>query len=339
MTRAVVEDHQPPLTSQGQKYQDGVLKVDVAAIKTEGLAKDYRVGFWRKKVRVLQDLSLEVYAGEIFGYLGPNGAGKTTTLKLLMGLALPTAGRAFILGRQLPDVKVKVEVGFLPENPYFYDYLTGREFLAFYGRLFGIRGRELEDRIASLLARVGLETSADLQLRKYSKGMLQRIGLAQALINDPKLVVLDEPMSGLDPIGRKEVRDLILKLKEEGKTIFFSSHIIPDVEMICDRVGILVGGRLVEVGKLEELLSAEIDSIEVTASGVNEAAREQVGRYALRPLVQIGEKVLIVIKDEESLAEVLRLLLEAKATLHAVSPHKRGLEELFLREVQGGGHR
>ncbi|MFQ5961854.1 MAG: ABC transporter ATP-binding protein [Candidatus Methylomirabilales bacterium] len=308
----------------------------MVAIKTEGLAKDYRIGFWLRKVRVLHDLNLEVYAGEIFGYLGPNGAGKTTTLKLLMGLALPTAGRAFILGRQLPDVKVKAEVGFLPENPYFYEYLTGREFLAFYGRLFGLRGRELEDRIGSLLARVGLEPSAHLQLRKYSKGMLQRIGLAQALINDPKLVVLDEPMSGLDPIGRKEVRDLILKLKEEGKTIFFSSHIIPDVEMICDRVGILVGGRLVEVGKLEELLSAEIGSIEVTASGVSEWAREQVARYALRPLVRSGEKILITIRDEGSLAEVLRLLLEAKATVHAVSPHKRSLEEHFVREVQEG---
>ncbi|MFQ6013641.1 MAG: ABC transporter ATP-binding protein [Thermoplasmata archaeon] len=311
----------------------------MVAIKTEGLAKEYRVGFWRKKVRVLHDLHLEVYEGEIFGYLGPNGAGKTTTLKLLMGLALPTAGRAFILGRQLPDVKVKAEVGFLPENPYFYEYLTGREFLAFYGRLFGIRGKALQDRTGRLLSQVGLEASADLQLRRYSKGMLQRIGLAQALINDPELVLLDEPMSGLDPIGRKEVRDLILRLKEEGKTIFFSSHIIPDVEMVCDRVGILVGGRLREVGRLEELVSAEVESIEVTASGLSEWAREQVARYALRPVVQSSEKILIIIRDEESLAEVLRLLLEAKARVHAVSLHKRSLEEHFLRKVRGGDHR
>ncbi len=311
----------------------------MVAIKTEGLTKDYRVGFWRKKVRVLHDLHLEVNEGEIFGYLGPNGAGKTTTLKLLMGLALPTSGRAFILGRQLPNVGVKAQVGFLPENPYFYEYLTGREFLAFYGRLFGLKGTGLRDRIDRLLDQVGLQASADLQLRKYSKGMLQRIGLTQALINDPKLVILDEPMSGLDPIGRKEVRDLILKLKDEGKTIFFSSHIIPDVEMICDRVGILVGGRLVKVGRLEELLSAEIDSIEVTVSGLNEWAGGRVERYAVRPIVRRGEKALVIVKDEETLVEVLGFLLEAKARIHSVSPHKRTLEEHFLREVQGGDGR
>ncbi|MFQ5658565.1 MAG: ATP-binding cassette domain-containing protein, partial [Candidatus Methylomirabilales bacterium] len=303
------------------------------------LTKDYRVGFWRKKVRVLHDLDLEVSEGEIFGYLGPNGAGKTTTLKLLMGLAHPTLGRAFILGRELPDVKVKAEVGFLPENPYFYEYLTGREFLVFYGRLFGLRRRELRDRIGCLLSEVGLEAAGDLQLRKYSKGMLQRIGLAQALINDPKLAILDEPMSGLDPIGRKEIRDLILKLKEEGKTVFFSSHITSDVEMICDRVGILVGGRLVEMGRLEELLSAEIESVEITASGLSECALEQVGRYVVRPVVRSGQKVLISVGNGDTAEEVLRRLLEAKARIHAVSPHKRSLEEYFFREVRGGDRR
>ncbi|MFQ5881423.1 MAG: ABC transporter ATP-binding protein [Candidatus Methylomirabilales bacterium] len=311
----------------------------MVAIKTEGLAKDYRVGFWRRKVRVLLDLHLEVQEGEIFGYLGPNGAGKTTTLKLLMGLALPTSGRAFILGRELPDVKVKTEVGFLPESPYFYEYLTGREFLGFYGRLFGLRGKGLRDRIGRLLAQVGLQAAADLPLRKYSKGMLQRIGLAQALINDPKLVILDEPMSGLDPVGRREVRDLILRLKEEGKTIFFSSHIIPDVEMICDRVGILVGGRLVKVGRLDELLSAEVESIEVTASGLSEMALKQIERCASRPVVRSGDKVLIFIRGEEDLGEVLRLMLDAKARIHAVAPHKRSLEEHFIQEVGGSNRR
>lgn len=305
----------------------------MVAIKTEGLTKDYRVGFWRKKVRVLHNLSLEVYEGEIFGYLGPNGAGKTTTLKLLNGLLLPTSGRAWVLGKELPDVDVKAQIGFLPENPYFYEYLTGREFLAFYGRLFGLKGRVLRDRVSKLLSQVGLEASADLQLRKYSRGMLQRIGLAQALINDPKLVVLDEPMSGLDPIGRKEVRDLILKLKGEGKTIFFSSHIIPDMEDLCDRVGILVGGRLVEVGRLEELLSQEIESIEVTASGLSETVLAEVSRYTVKPLVRSGDKVLIFIRDEGALGEVLKLILEAKARIHAVSQEKRSLEEHFLRQM------
>ncbi|MGH7480453.1 MAG: ABC transporter ATP-binding protein, partial [Candidatus Methylomirabilales bacterium] len=205
----------------------------MVVLKTEGLTKEYRIGFWRTRVRVLHDLNLEVHQGEIFGYLGPNGAGKTTTLKLLMGLIYPTAGRASILGRDVQDVAVKAQVGFLPENPYFYDYLTGREFLHFYGQLFGLAYRDRRQRIDELLHAVGLSKAAELQLRKYSKGMLQRIGLAQALINDPQVIVLDEPTSGLDPVGRKEVRDLILDLKGKGKTVFFSTHIVPDAEMIC----------------------------------------------------------------------------------------------------------
>ncbi len=312
-----------------------LLGVSMVAIKTEGLTKDYRVGFWRKKVRVLNDLHLEIHPGEIFGYLGPNGAGKTTTLKLLNGLVFPTSGRIWVLGRELPDVGIKAQVGFLPENPYFYDYLTGREFLLFYGRLFGLRGKGLRDRVGWLLSRVGLEASADLQLRKYSKGMLQRIGLAQALINDPVLVILDEPMSGLDPIGRREVRDLILRLKEEGKTIFFSSHIIPDVEDLCDRVGILVGGRLVKVGRLEELLQVEIEAVEVTASAISDGSLERLQGLALKPPVRTGDRVLITVRDEETLQAVLALLVEAKARIHSVLPHRRGLEEYFLQSLVG----
>ncbi|MGH7364507.1 MAG: ABC transporter ATP-binding protein, partial [Candidatus Methylomirabilales bacterium] len=238
------------------------------AIRAEGLTKDYRTGFWRRRVRVLHDLNLEVQAGEVFGFLGPNGAGKTTTLKLLTGLIHPTAGSATVLGEPAGSVGVKARIGFLPENPYFYDYLTGAEYLDYCGALAALPRTVRRDRVGTLLERVGLSGQGGLQLRKYSKGMLQRIGLAQALINDPAVIFLDEPMSGLDPLGRKEVRDLILHLREQGRTVFFSTHIIPDVEVVCDRVGIILAGRLSAVGRVEELLASPLEQIEVTASGL-----------------------------------------------------------------------
>jgi ABC-2 type transport system ATP-binding protein len=307
----------------------------MVVLKTEGLTKEYRTGFWRTRVRVLHDLNLEVQQGEIFGYLGPNGAGKTTTLKLLMGLIYPTAGRAWVLGRDALDVAVKAQVGFLPENPYFYDYLTGREFLHFYGQLFGLPYRDRRRRIEELLTLVGLSKAAQLQLRKYSKGMLQRIGLAQALINDPQLIVLDEPTSGLDPVGRKEVRDLILNLKGKGKTVFFSTHIVPDVEMICDRVGIIVAGRLVRVGTLEELLGREIERIEIAASGFDESVGSQLAQWSVRPPVQHGDKVLFAVRTEKEGSQVMEYLLGRGASVHAVHPRRRTLEDLFLQEVVG----
>ncbi len=305
----------------------------MVVLKTEGLTKEYRSGFWRTRVRVLHDLNLEVYQGEIFGYLGPNGAGKTTTLKLLMGLIYPTAGRASILGRDVQDVAVKAQVGFLPENPYFYDYLTGREFLHFYGQLFGLPYRDRRQRIEELLHAVGLSKAAELQLRKYSKGMLQRIGLAQALINDPQVIVLDEPTSGLDPVGRKEVRDLILDLKGKGKTVFFSTHIVPDAEMICDRVGIIVAGRLVRVGTLEELLGSEVEGIEITASGFDEAVGSQIAQWSVRPPVQHGDRVFFAVRTEKEASQVMEFLLGRGAAVHAVHPKRRTLEDLFLQEV------
>lgn len=305
----------------------------MAVLKTEGLTKDYRTGFWRTRVRVLHDLNLEVQQGEIFGYLGPNGAGKTTTLNLLMGLIHPTAGRAWILDRDVSDVAVKAQVGFLPENPYFYNYLTGREFLDFYGQLFGIPSHERRRRIEELLDKVGLAHTGGLQLRKYSKGMLQRIGLAQALINDPQVVVLDEPMTGLDPVGRKEIRDLILDLKARGKTVFFSTHIVPDVEMICDRLGIIVAGRLIRVGRLEELLGSEVESIEITASGLDEGTCTEIAQWSIRPPVHQQEKALFAVKTEKDASQALALLVERGASIHAVHPQRRTLEEHFLREV------
>ena len=225
-------------------------------LKTEALCKQFKVGFWGRPLTALERLDLEIHTGEIFGFLGPNGAGKTTTLKILMGLIYPTSGKAWILGHKVGEVAMKQQVGFLPESPYFYDYLTAEEFMRFYGQLFGLGGALLSERITALLKTVGLTDARGLQLRKFSKGMLQRIGIAQALINDPHLVILDEPMSGLDPVGRKEIRDLILHLKAQGKTVFFSSHILHDAEVLCDRVGILIKGRLVALGKVTELIGA-----------------------------------------------------------------------------------
>jgi ABC-2 type transport system ATP-binding protein len=303
------------------------------AIETTNLAKEYRVGFWGEKVRVLADLSLHVDDGEIFGYLGPNGAGKTTTLKLLMGLVQPTSGEARILGQPLHDVAMKQQVGFLPEQPYFYDYLTGRELLNFYGQLVGLSRSDRRDRVYKLAGRLRIESALDLPLRKYSKGMLQRIGLIQALLNDPTLLLLDEPMSGLDPIGRREVRDLLLELKAEGKTIFFSSHVIPDVEMVCDRVGILVGGHLVASGRLEELLGTEMSSIEVMVSLASSEVLKELDHLLLTQPAPRGERVLLTVKDEGVLADLLSRLGETKAVIHSIVPNREGLEEYFLRHI------
>jgi ABC-2 type transport system ATP-binding protein len=229
-----------------------------AAIKVESLHKEYRTGFLRKRVSAVEDASFEVKQGEVFGFVGPNGAGKTTIIRTLMGLIRPTKGRCFLLGHQVPSRAARTRVGFLPEAPYFYDYLSARELLHLTGRLFGLDAATRKRRADELLARVGLASAADRPMRKYSKGMLQRAGLAQALINDPELIVLDEPMSGLDPIGRKEVRDLITEQARRGKTVFFSTHILPDVEAICDRVAIIARGKIHDVGPVRRVLDAKV---------------------------------------------------------------------------------
>jgi len=234
----------------------------MSVIEIEHLRKDFQVGFWGRESVAISDINLSVQEGEIFGFLGPNGAGKTTTIKILMGLIHPTAGTAKLLGQPVGNIKAKSKIGFLPESSHFYEYLTAMEALTFYGGLFGLSKNRLKERIPTLLKQVGLVSSAHLQLRKFSKGMLQRMGIAQSLINDPELIILDEPMSGLDPIGRKEMRELILGLKAQGKTVFFSSHITHDVEMICDRVGILVGGRLLRMGGLAEILDTGKETLE-----------------------------------------------------------------------------
>src|SRR5436189_1055621 len=220
-----------------------------AALSTFELTKDYAIGFWRKRpYRALDRLTLEIAPGEVFGFLGPNGAGKTTTLKLLMQLVFPTSGRAEILGRPLGDLGVKRRLGYLPENPYFYDYLTAEELLAYFARLFGYTASDSAARAKRLLDDVGIGAERRLQLRKFSKGMLQRVGIAQALVNEPELVIFDEPMSGLDPLGRRDVRTLILKLRDEGRTVFFSSHVLSDAEALCSQAAILAHGKLVAGG-------------------------------------------------------------------------------------------
>src|SRR5258708_18341628 len=220
-----------------------------AAIEIENLTKDYPFGFLHlKKKTSVEGLTMRVEDGEVFGFLGPNGAGKSTTIKLLVGLIFPTAGTAHILGKPISDIAMHQDIGYLPEQPYFYDYLTAAELLDYFARFHNLKAADRRERVARMLKKVGLETARKIQLRKYSKGMLQRVGLAQAILHDPRVVILDEPMSGLDPVGRREVRDVILELKREGKTVMFSTHILSDAEMLCDRVGVIVGGRLRGVG-------------------------------------------------------------------------------------------
>src|SRR5687768_4358971 len=252
-----------------------------AAIRIEDLTKDYWIGFWRKRpYRALDRLSLDVQPGEVFGFLGPNGAGKTTTLKLLMQLIFPTSGRAEILGRPVGDVASRQRIGYLPENPYFYDYLTAEELLQYFARLLGYSGAEARRRAGVLLDRVGIGGERrSQQLRKYSKGMIQRVGIAQALLNDPEVIFLDEPMSGLDPLGRREVRSLIMELREQGRTVFFSSHILADAEALCSRVAVVAGGRLAAAGRLTDMLAFQVRGWELVMANLRP---EVVSRHASR---------------------------------------------------------
>ena len=301
-------------------------------IEITNLTKDYEVGFWRKrKVRALDGLSLSIDGGQIFGFLGANGAGKTTTLKLLMRLIFPTEGSARILGRDIQDVSMHQRIGYLPENPYFYDYLTAREFLDYCAQIFGFPAAVRKKRAADLLARVNLDENRwDTQLRKFSKGMLQRVGLAQSLVNDPEIVFLDEPMSGLDPVGRREVRDLIAALRDEGKTIFMCSHILSDIEVLCDRVAILKKGRLAQVGYLDELRrkTEGPNRMEVLAAGTDaESLRKHLPQTEIAPTPR-GLRIEIASEDE--IENVLAALRKAGGKIVSVQPVKQSLEELFL---------
>jgi ABC-2 type transport system ATP-binding protein len=300
------------------------------AIETLGLEKTYTVGFWRKHPRcALRPLSLTVEEGEVFGYLGPNGAGKTTTLKLLMGLMFPTAGSARILGMPVDDPRVKAQIGFLPEQPYFYDYLTARELLEYYAQLSGIESRQCGPRAMAVLERVRLSDVAGVQLRKFSKGMLQRVGIAQAILHDPKVVFLDEPMSGLDPVGRREVRDLIGSLKQEGKTVFFSTHILSDAEALCDRVAILHKGELRGVGVIADLTSAVRGKVEVIwqGSAIPPAIRGLGGECYVT-----GEMARSIL-DEDQLDASVDALRRAGLKLVSVTPVRATLEDYFVAKL------
>jgi ABC-2 type transport system ATP-binding protein len=302
-------------------------------VRVQNLRKVFRVGFWGRRVTAVDGLSLDVRRGEVFGVLGPNGAGKTTTIKMLMGLIYPSGGTATLFGQPSGAPAAKAKVGFLPESPYFYDYLTSREFLRFYGHLFGLFGAALEKRVDELLDLVGMTHARDLQLRKFSKGMLQRVGIAQALINDPELVVLDEPMSGLDPIGRKEVRDLILRLKESGKTVMFSSHILHDAEMLCDRVAMIMKGRLVACGPVSELIAqGTTHEVEMVIDRLLPEALERIRPLAGKVVLQ-GERVMVVLASQQDVDQALDVIRSAKAKLVALTPHKASLEDLFIREA------
>jgi ABC-2 type transport system ATP-binding protein len=312
----------PSLANNG--YMPGV------AIEIENLTKEYPFGFLHlKKKTSLEGLTMEVQAGEVFGFLGPNGAGKSTTIKLLMGIIFPTVGTARILGKSISDISMHRDIGYLPEQPYFYDYLTAAELLDYFARFHGLAEADRRERVQRLLKKVGLDTAKKIQLRKYSKGMLQRVGLAQAILHDPQVVVLDEPMSGLDPVGRREVRDIILDLKRDGRTVLFSTHILSDAEMLCDRVGVIVGGKLRGVGTPGEIVGVQSKGMEILFEIAGGRAKETLRGRA----TQTGDRYRIQLQDEQLYA-VMDELRAAGAKVLSVSQLKPSLEEYFMHLVE-----
>ena len=306
-----------------------------AVVRVEKVVKDFRPGFGLRRKRVLHGVTFDVREGEIFGFVGPNGAGKTTTLKILMGLIGPSQGSASILGCNVAESEFRNQIGFLPENPYFYPFLTAREILDFYARLCGVESGRRAARVDELLEVVNLSHAADSRLRTFSKGMLQRVGVAQALVNDPKIVFFDEPMSGLDPIGRKEIRDVILSLRAAGKTVFMTTHILHDVEMICDRVAIIVKGAIRYQGAVEDFLPDSTVSTDVVLAQLPDAMAVKLEERFPVEMRGLGERVELTM-PEKLVSEVLGAALESGAEVVSVTPHRSSLEEVFLNAVQEG---
>jgi ABC-2 type transport system ATP-binding protein len=300
------------------------------AIEIKNLSKEYPYGFLNlKKKMSLENLNMQVESGEVFGFLGPNGAGKSTTIKLLMRLIFPTSGSARILGKPIEDVSMHQDIGYLPEQPYFYEYLTATELLDYFARFHGLTANDRRERVQKMLRKVGLETAKKIQLRKYSKGMLQRVGMAQAILHEPQVVVLDEPMSGLDPLGRREVRDIILELKREGKTVLFSTHILSDAEMLCDRVGVIVGGKLRGVGAPGEMVGIQTQGMEILFEVEGTAKRSPLLERATRT----GERYRVEVSEPE-LYGALDELKRAEARILSVAQIKQTLEEFFMNLVE-----
>ena len=319
-----------PIRSDDPSPQDaGAPAPPDLAIHTRGLSKHYRHPWTLRVTRGLTDLDLDIGRGEIFGYLGPNGAGKTTTIKLLMGLLRPTAGAGWLLGEPIGTEDSRRRIGFLPEQPYFYDSLTGPEYLEFAGRLSGLGAQQATERARHWIGRVGLGARPRLALRKYSKGMLQRLGLAAALIHDPDLLILDEPMSGLDPFGRRDVRELILEQRQRGVTVMLSSHILPDVEMLCDRVAVVLGGSLVRTATVNELVGSQQQRVEIRCVGAPLVAIPPRWHGCIERL-ELPEGTTFVLNDEREVNDVLAWLLGTGATLRAVTPQRASLEDFFL---------
>ncbi len=305
-------------------------------LEFKDVRKVLKSGFTRRPVYRLGPLNLEVEAGEIFGYLGPNGAGKTTSIKVAMGIIRADSGEVRFFGQSARATELKRRIGFLPERPYFYQHLTAFELLDFYGELLGVEKRTRRERAMSLLETTGLGGHADTRLSKFSKGMLQRVGLAQALINDPEVVLLDEPLSGLDPTGRRQIRDLILNLKSCGKTVFFSSHILQDVEMICDRVGILLGGELLRAAPMGDVLSETLKWTEVVVEGIGP---EDIGSLGLGRIEDKAGRSVLRLSAEKDLGEVIKVLSDLGGRISSVVPQRETLEDYFMKSVDPGAAR